>query len=385
MEKIESKLRNIKNKELYRDFNYIQSSQSNTVFINNKKVLLLGSNNYLDLSDNIILKKHCKKIIDSYGLGAGGSRLTTGTYDLNKDLEDSLSQLKKTESALVFSTGYMANVGVISSLCDRNWVIFSDKLNHASIVDGCILSGAKLVRYNHLDMDDLIKKIHTHKGKNNLIVTDGVFSMDGHIAPLDEIALIGAKHNIITMVDDAHGFGVLGKKGSGVVSHFNLEDKIDIQVGTLSKAIPSIGGYVCSKKHIIDYIKNSARSFIYSTGLPPAHIATSLGAIEYMKTLDSTRKHLLEMSLWLKKKLIELGYEVTNTQTPIIPIIIGDARKCHQLSNALLEDGIYVNSIRPPTVPKKTSRLRVSLMASHTYEQLNFFINRLNYHYKNII
>ncbi|MCT4593537.1 MAG: 8-amino-7-oxononanoate synthase [Anaeromicrobium sp.] len=384
MDKIKEKLENIKSKGLYRDFKYLQSCQRSRVTIDGREILLLGSNNYLGLSDNPLLKELSKKILDKYGLGAGGSRLTTGTYDLNKKLEEKIASFKNTESALTFSTGYMANVGVISALCDRKWVIFSDKLNHASIVDGCILSGAKIVRYKHCNMDDLRNKIKIHKGEYNLIVTDGVFSMDGDLAPLDKIAHIGRKHSILTMVDDAHGLGVLGEHGRGTPSHFNVSSEIDIHVGTLSKAIPSIGGYVAGKKYIIDYIRNSGRSFIFSTGLPPVNLGTALESIDIIKNSDEKRKYLLNLASWLKENLIQLGFQVPNTYTPIIPIIIGDPNTCTKFSNYLLEEGIYVNAIRPPTVPKNTSRLRISLMATHTYEDLEYVIDKLKYYGKKL-
>ncbi len=295
-------------------------------------------------------------------------------------LADAISELKNTEDTLVYSTGYMANIGVISALCDRNWVIFGDKLNHASIVDGCKLSGAKLVRYKHCDTDDLIKKIEEHKGKNNIIITDGVFSMDGDIAPLREIIDIADRYEIMTMVDDAHGFGVLGINGSGTASMLGVADRIDIHVGTLSKAIPSIGGFASGDKALIDYIRNVSRSFIYTTGLAPVNIATALNSIAVIKELKDERQHIMKLSQWVRDELKGIGLDVLNSKTPIIPIVIGDAKQCLDLKEKLLEDGIYINAIRPPTVPKNTSRLRISLMSSHSYEDMAFVIDRIKYH-----
>lgn len=381
---LDMKLSNLRNKNLLRDTMDIESPQGSRVMIDNKEYILLGSNSYLDLSENENIKSRVKSAIDKYGLGAGGSRLTTGNYDLNRVLEETIAELKQTEACLTFSTGYMANVGVISALCDRKWVIFSDKLNHASIVDGCMLSGAKLVRYKHCDMEDLESKLSQYSGTYNLIVTDAIFSMDGDIAPLKEIPKIAKSYGAYTMVDDAHGFGVLGKNGAGTADALGVSKDIDIHIGTLSKAIPSMGGFVAGSKLLIDYIKNIARSFIFTTGLTPINAATALYAIEEMKELDDDREHLLELSKWVKDRLIQEGFKVPNTQTPIIPIVIGKAKDCIELKNGLLEDGIYVNAIRPPTVPKNTSRLRLSLMCSHSYEDLEFVIERLIYHAKSL-
>lgn len=380
MENISKTLSSIKEKGLYREFKYLDSEQAPRVKINGKEIILLGSNNYLGLCNDQRLKEAAKEAIDKYGVGSGGSRLTTGSYDLHRQLEERIARFKGTESALTFNTGYMANVGIISALCDRKWVVFSDKYNHASIVDGCLLSGAKLVRYKHCDMDDLERKIHMYKGDNNLIVTDGVFSMDGNIAPLADIIRLAKKNDIATMVDDAHGVGVLGKNGRGTASYFNIDNEIDIQMGTLSKAIASVGGYAAGRKDIIDYIKNTSRSFIFSTALPPADIAASLRAIEIIESDDEGRRNLLSLSAWMKKELIKIGFRLTDTKTPIIPIIIGEAAKAVEISEGLLEEGIYVPAIRPPTVPKGTSRLRISLMATHSRDDLEYVLKTLEYH-----
>lgn len=384
MEYMNHILASIKEKGLYRECTPIQSPQTATVILEGKETLLFGSNNYLGLSDHEKLKKAAIAAIDQYGVGAGGSRLTTGTYELHGQLEKRIASFKGTEASLVFNTGYMANTGIISALCNRDWVIFSDKLNHASIVDGCILSRAKLVRYNHCDMNDLKQKLIKHRGKYNLLVTDGVFSMDGDLAPLPDIVALAKQYECITMVDDAHGLGVLGDKGAGVVSHFQLHNEIDIQMGTLSKAIPSMGGYVAGKKQFIDFFRNTSRSFIFSTALPPASIAVSLQAIDLIEEVEERRTHLLKLSDWFKSQLKKAGFQITNTITPIIPVIIGDTTKTLQLRDRLLEDGIFIPAIRPPTVPAGTSRLRISLMATHTYEQVNHALERLIFHSKTL-
>lgn len=384
MKYIKEILSSLKEQGLYRDCKYIQSVQAPKVIMEEREMILLGSNNYLGLSDEETLKQVAIDAINQYGVGAGGSRLTTGSFDLFRKLEDRLAAFKGTEASLVFNTGYMANVGILSGLCNREWTIFCDKYNHASIIDGSLLSGAKLIRYKHCDMEDLERKIIKHKSRYNIIVTDGVFSMDGDIAPLDEIVKLAKKYDILTMVDDAHGVGVLGKNGSGTVSYFNLNQEIDIQMGTLSKSIPSVGGYAAGKKEIIDFLKNLSRSFIFSTALPPSAIAVSLKAIDMIEQDDERRKRLIELSKWFKEELIKIGFEVGDTQTPIIPVMIGDAEKTVLMRESLLEEGIYVPAIRPPTVPKGTSRLRISLMATHNIEDLQYVLEKLALHAKRL-
>lgn len=384
MDIFKKKLDGFKKKDLYREEFYLETPQSKIVSIEGKEYLMLGSNSYLDLSRDELIIQESKRAIDDYGLGAGGSRLTTGTYILNKELQDKISMLKKTEDTLVFGSGYMTNIGVITALCDRNWVIFGDKLNHASLVDGCLLSGAKLVRYKHNDMNDLEDRLKIHGGKHNLIITDAVFSMDGDIADLKSIISLAKDYNALVAIDDAHGFGVFGEEGSGIASYLGVEENIDIHMGTLSKAIPSVGGYVSGKKDIIDYLRNTARSYIFTTGLPPVNIATSLAALDRIKNMDKERKHLMEISDWLRGKLKRMNLDVMDSETPIIPVVIGDANRCMKIKKLLMEDGIYVNAIRPPTVSRNSSRLRISLMSSHTYEELQYFIDCLEKHLREL-
>jgi len=370
MKHIIEKLKETKEKGLYRELRYIETAQTPRVKIEGKDLILLGSNNYLGLCDDSRLKKVAIDAINKYGVGSGGSRLTTGSYDIHKELEEKIASFKGTEASLVFNTGYMANIGIITSLCDRNSVIFCDRLNHASIIDGCRLSGAKLIRYKHCDMNDLLDKINKYKGSNNLIVTDGVFSMDGDIAPLPDIVKIAKEYNIMTMVDDAHATGILGKKGSGTSSYFGLDNEIDIMMGTLSKAVASEGGYVAGKKDLIDYLRNYARSFVYSTALSPSTIAVSIKALEIIEKDEESRVKLLKMSDWFQKELEIAGFNLIRTKTPIIPIMVGQADKAVEFSKGLLEEGVYIPAIRPPTVPEGTSRLRISLMATHSQQDL---------------
>lgn len=370
MNYIIEKLEKIKQKGLYRELRYIETAQSPRVKIKGKDFILLGSNNYLGLCDDHRLKKAAIDAINKYGVGSGGSRLTTGSYDLHRELEKKIASFKGTEASLVFNTGYMANVGIITALCDKNWVIFCDRLNHASIIDGCRLSGAKLIRYKHCDMNDLLNKINKYKVSNTLIVTDGVFSMDGDIAPLPDIVKIAKEHNMMTMVDDAHATGILGKNGSGTSSYFGIDNEIDIMMGTLSKAAASEGGYAAGSKNLIDYLKNCARSFIYSTALSPATITVSIKALEIIEKDVERRVKLLKMSDWFQNELKIAGFNVMETKTPIIPIMVGPADKAVEFNKSLLEEGIYIPAIRPPSVPDGTSRLRVSLMATHTEQVL---------------
>lgn len=371
MEYIQQTLSSLKEKGLYRDqLKNISSEQASRAVIDGRDMILLGSNNYLGLCNDPRLKDAAIAAIEQYGVGAGGSRLTTGSYDLHQRLEKRLADFKGTEDCLIFNTGYMANVGILSSLCDRNWVVFSDKYNHASIIDGIMLSGAKLVRYKHCDMMDLENKIAKNRGKYNLIVTDGVFSMDGTVAPLPEIIHLAKRFGLLTMVDDAHGIGVLGENGSGTIAYYEASQEIDIQMGTLSKAVGSVGGYVAGRKELIDYFRNLARSFMYSTALPPHTIAASLKAIDIIEKDKETREYLLLLADWFKSKLSDVGFTVASTQTSIIPVIVGEPNLAVEFSESLLEDGIYAPAIRPPTVPQGTSRLRISLMATHTYEDL---------------
>lgn len=379
MEYIDNKLLYLHKNKLLRECQWLESEQAPKVSINEQIVLLFGSNNYLGLCNDQRLKQAAINAIEKYGVGAGGSRLTTGSYRLHQQLEEKIAKFKGTEASLVFNNGYVTNVGIISSLCNSQWVIFSDKYNHASIVDGCLLSGAKLVRYKHCDINDLEKKINKFKGQYNLIVTDAVFSMDGDIAPIQDIVNLAKKHNMVTMIDDAHGVGVLGKDGSGTLSHLNIaSEEVDIQVGTLSKAVGSVGGYIAGKKTYIKYFNNLARSFMFSTALPPASLAVSLKALEIIKNSQNRREQLLKNSTWLKNQLLQLGYTITNTETPIIPVIIGEADMTIKLNKHLLSEGIYIPAIRQPTVPKGTSRLRISLMATHTKEDLTQLLNTLH-------
>lgn len=376
-DKIKAGLQEIKDRGLYRELRYLEAAQGPHTVIDGRDVLLLSSNNYLGLCNDDRLKRAAVSAIEKYGVGSGGSRLTTGSYDLHRKLEQDIARFKSAEAALVFNTGYMANLGTIASLADKNWVIFSDCLNHASIIDGCRLSGARIVIYNHCDMDDLSGKVKNNQGAPGLIVTDGVFSMDGDIAPLPEIAAIARKHGLLLMVDDAHATGVLGPNGGGTADYYGLKDAVNIQMGTLSKALASEGGFVAGSQCLIDYLRNRARSFIFSTALAPHTIAVSLRALDIVREEPETRKKLLDAALWFYDGLQSAGFRVMESRTPIIPMIIGESGAAVQFSRRLLEEGIHIPAIRPPTVPEGTSRLRITLMASHSLDDLKFALRKI--------
>ena len=363
-------LKRIKESGLYRQMKYLQSPQQPYVKIAGKSYLMLSSNSYLGLCNDQRLKQAAMDAMEKYGVGSGGSRLTTGSYEVHKKLEDEIAAFKRAEAALLFNTGYMANVGAISSIAGKDWVIFSDRFNHASIIDGCRLSGAEIIIYEHCDASDLETKAHSHRGRRALVVTDGIFSVDGDIAPLPEIVQVAKKYNMLLMVDDAHATGVLGENGGGTADYFGLQNEIDIQMGTFSKALASEGGFIAGNRGLIDYLANKARSFIFSTALAPATVAVSLRALEIVQAEPRLRQSLVANSAWFREKLREIGFEIMDFPTPIISVVLGPPDLTVNFSNRLMEKNIFVSAIRPPTVPQGTSRLRINLMATHTVDDL---------------
>ncbi len=368
----EDKLNQIRNAGLYRQMKYLQSPQCGHVRMASRDVLMLSSNSYLGLCADDRLKQAACDAIEKFGTGSGGSRLTTGSYDIHKKLEEDLAVFKGTEAALVFNTGYMANVGVISAVADKSWVIFSDRLNHASIVDGCRLSGAEIVVYAHRDPADLEHKIKQHQGRQGLIITDGLFSVDGDIAPLPQLVEVAKRYGLMLMVDDAHATGVLGDNGGGTADYFGITDGIDIAMGTLSKALASEGGFIAGRQSLMDYLVNTARSFIFSTALSPATIAVSLAALDIVRREPMARKTLLAHSLWFRGKLRSAGFDVPDHPTPIISIVLGRPDVAVDFSKRLMQRQIFVSAIRPPTVPAGTSRLRINMMATHAKDDLEW-------------
>ena len=375
MKRFSEKLDQIKKNGLYRKMKHLQTPQGPHIKIDGKDYLLLSSNSYLGLCNDDRLKQAALDAIEKYGVASGGSRLTTGSYEIHQKLEEEIAAFKGTEAALLFNTGYMANVGTISSLASKSWVIFSDRLNHASIIDGCRLSGAEIVVYDHCDMSDLARKVQGYPNRQALIVTDGLFSVDGDIAPLPALVEIAKKNNILLMVDDAHATGVLGPNGGGTADYFGLCDEIDISMGTLSKALASEGGFIAGKRSLIDYLVNTARSFIFSTALSPATIAISLKALEIVRAEPQRRNTLLANAAWFRAELRKAGFDVAENEAPIISIVIGEPDLAVTFSNCLMERNIFVSAIRPPTVPEGTSRLRISMMATHARDDLKKALN----------
>lgn len=342
-----------------------------------KEYLMMASNNYLGLTFDTRVIEGALKGAQQYGTGSGGSRLVSGTFPLFTELERSLAKFKNTEKALVFNTGYMANVGTISAVADKNTIIFSDALNHASIIDGCRLSKASIKAYNHCDVEELkfILK-QADRSARKLIVTDGVFSMDGDIAPLDKLYKLSREYNALLMVDDAHATGTIGN-GHGTAAYFGLEKDVDIQLGTLSKSLGSVGGYVAANSTIIDYLVNTSRSFIFSTALSPADIGAALAALHVLESDVSVLQRLHENVNYMADKLTSIGIDATN-ETPIFPILIGSNEDTLAVSDYLYEAGIIGTAIRPPTVPIGESRIRLTVTAAHDKEQIDYVCHTLH-------
>ena len=364
----------LKEKGLYNEIDTVEGANGPRIEIKDKELINLSSNNYLGLATDERLKKVAKEAVDSHGVGAGAVRTINGTLDLHVELEKRIAEFKGTEAAISFQSGFNCNMAAISAVMDRDDAILSDALNHASIIDGCRLSRAKIIPFEHSNMDDLRAKAKeaVESGKYNkvMVITDGVFSMDGDIAKLPEIVEIAEEFDLITYVDDAHGSGVLGK-GAGTVKHFGLQDKIDFQMGTLSKAIGVIGGYVAGKSKLIDWLKVRSRPFLFSTAVTPADAVASTKAIERLMESSDLVDKLWENGDYLKKGLKELGFDIGESETPITPCIIGDENASQKFSKRLFEEGVYAKAIVFPTVPRGTGRVRNMPTAAHTKEMLD--------------
>lgn len=362
-------LAQLKEKALYRSMRTLESAQSKYVKLNGKKILMLASNSYLDLADDERVKKAAAEAALAWGAGSGGSRLTTGNTVLHEALEKKLAQFKGTEAALLFNTGYMANVGIISALCDSESVIFSDEYNHASIIDGARLSKARIIVYKHNDMQDLEAKLNSANYSKGIIVSDAVFSMDGDIVKLPRLVELGKKYHLLTMIDEAHATGVIGATGRGAVEYFGGSFVPDILMGTLSKSLGAEGGFACGSKIIIEYLKNKARSFIFATSQAPVVLGAALKALEILEREPQRTQCLQRNAAYFLDCLRKEGVQATSP-TAIIPIIIGDEAAALKAADELLACGCLVPAIRYPTVAKGTARLRVALMSSHTEAEL---------------
>lgn len=371
---LQTNLNELKDNGLYNEIDVVEGANGAEITIGGKNYINLSSNNYLGLATDEDLKKAAKDAIDSHGVGAGAVRTINGTLDLHRELEETLAQFKGTESAIAYQSGFNCNMAAISAVMNKNDAILSDELNHASIIDGCRLSKAKIIRVNHSDMDDLRVKAKeaVESGQYNKVmyITDGVFSMDGDVAKLPEIVEIAEEFGLITYVDDAHGSGVMGK-GAGTVKHFGLQDKIDFQIGTLSKAIGVVGGYVAGTKDLIDWLKVASRPFLFSTSLAPGDTKAITESVK--KLMASTELHdkLWDNANYLKEGLKAKGFDIGHSETPITPVIIGEEKKAQTFSKRLMDEGVYAKAIVFPTVPRGTGRVRNMPTAAHTKEQLD--------------
>lgn len=362
----EHELSQLEKKHSLRQLNAVQSYDGPRVTICGKSLVLLCSNDYLGLAGRPALREAARTAMERYGFGSGASRLISGTSVLHEELERRIALFKNTEAALVFNSGYAANTGIIPAVAGEGDVILSDSLNHASIIDGCRLSRAKSCVYPHKDatyVEKILKKYR--RARRKLIVTDGVFSMDGDVAPLPEIVFLAEKYGAILMVDDAHATGVLGENGRGTVEHFGLADRVHIQMGTLGKALGSFGAYAAGSKDLITYLANTARSFIFSTALPPPVCAASIAAIDIVEKEPELRRRLWNNRNRLTAGLKLLGIDTGASETPIIPIMFGNNEKTLEAGKKLLEYGVYATAIRPPTVAEGEARIRTTVMSTH--------------------
>ncbi|WP_308721744.1 glycine C-acetyltransferase [Paenibacillus polysaccharolyticus] len=375
---LSSNIEDLKSKGLYNVIDTLQGANGPVIRINGKSLINLSSNNYLGLATDNRLIDASVKAAQTYGAGAGAVRTINGTMDLHIELEEKLALFKKTEAVIVYQSGFNCNMAAISAVMDQHDAILSDELNHASIIDGCRLSRAKVIRYKHSDMNDLRQQAKEAKESGQyhkiMVITDGVFSMDGDIAKLPEIVKIAEEFDLITYVDDAHGSGVLGA-GAGTVKHFGLSDRIDFQIGTLSKAIGVVGGYVAGKKQLIEWLKLRSRPFLFSTSLPPAVIASCSASVDILMNDKELIEKLWENGNHLKNGLSRLGYDVGQSETPITPCIIGDEVTTQKFSKRLYEEGVYAKAILFPTVPKGTGRIRNMPTAAHSKEMLDQVIS----------
>jgi len=362
----------------YSVFRAIESQQDTEVWYQGKRYLMFGSNSYLGLTTHPKVKESASAALKKYGTGCGGSRLLNGTLDLHVELEERLAHFLGKDSAIVFSTGFQVNLGVIPTITDRHDYILSDRNNHASIIDGIRLSMAKSVYFKHNDMDSLARKLEfCGADSNKLIVVDGVFSMEGDIANLPEIVKLAKQNNAIVMSDCAHAVGVIGEQGRGTPSHFGLTDQVDLIGGTFSKSLASIGGFVAGDHDVIEYIKHNARSFIFSASMAPASVAAVIQALDLLESDNSLLENLWKNTRMAHNMLKEMGFDIGDTATPIIPIYIRDYDKAFKLSQRLLQAGVFVNTVVPPAVNPEDALIRFSLMATHTPSQIEEAISKI--------
>jgi len=363
---------------LYPYFRTISSAQDTEVIINGKKVLMLGSNSYLGLTNHPKIKEAAKAAVEKFGTGCAGSRFLNGTLEIHLELEEALAQLVKKEAVLLYSTGFQVNLGVISGLVGKGDYVLADKSDHASIVDGCMLSQGEFIRFPHQDMDALEKRLQNiplDAGK--LIVVDGVFSMEGDIVKLPEVVKLAKKYNSALMIDDAHSIGVLGEKGSGTSIHFGLTDQVDLIMGTFSKSLASLGGFIASDYQTIDYLKHNSRALIFSASMSPANAAAVRAALDIMINEPERIKQLWHNTARMRDGLQSLGFNLGSSQTPILPIYCKSLLNAFKFTKRLQDEGVFVNPVVSPAVPPGQELIRISLMATHTDKQIDFALEKL--------
>ena len=368
---LQEELTEMKKQGTFRKLIPLESDQGSKIIINGKEVIQLSSNNYLGLTSHPRLREAALNAVENFGAGTGSVRTIAGTFSMHEKLEKKLAKFKHTEAALVFQSGFTTNQGVLSAILTPEDVVISDKLNHASIIDGIRLTKAGRKVYNHVDMEDLETKLQeTQSYRKRLVVTDGVFSMDGNIAPLPKIVELAEKYDALVMVDDAHASGVLGKNGRGTINHFGLDGRVHIQVGTLSKAIGVLGGYVASSQTLIDYLIHKGRPFLFSTSHPPAVTAACIEAIDVLLDEPELIDKLWDNTKFFKDGLNKLGFDTGKSETPVTPVIIGDEGLTHKLSDKLLEYGVFAQGIAFPTVAAGMARVRTIVTAEHSKDEL---------------
>ncbi|MGN8059557.1 serine palmitoyltransferase [Pedobacter sp. 22163] len=373
----------IKEKGLYPYFRSIESGQDTEVVINGKKVLMFGSNSYLGLTNHPKIKEAAKAAIEKYGTGCAGSRFLNGSLDIHLELENRLAEYVGKEAAVLFSTGFQVNLGVISCLLDRNDYLLLDEYDHASIIDGSRLAFSRTIKYAHNDMQDLRRKLsRLPEDAAKLIVSDGIFSMEGDLVNLPEMVNIANEFGANIMMDDAHSLGVIGFNGSGTASHFNLTEDVDLIMGTFSKSLASLGGFIAGNTETIEYIKHRARSLMFSASMPPSAVASVIAALDIIESEPERIDKLWANTEYAKKLLLEAGFDIGHSNSPIIPIYIRDNTKTFMITNILQQNGVFVNPVVSPAVPSDSSLIRFSLMATHTFDQIESAITKLSAAFK---
>ncbi len=371
-------LDDLRNRNLFRRCRTVSGPQGPKVTVDGRRVILMCSNNYLGLADHPALAQATSRVALDMGIGAGASRLISGTMELHCELERRLAKFKRAERCVLFNSGYQANVGVISAITGKNDVIYSDELNHASMIDGARLSRAGVRVYPHLDMErlDNMMRTETIEGRK-VIITDGVFSMDGDPAPIRELVELKNRYGAQLIVDEAHATGVIGPGGRGLVAQYGLEESVDVVVGTLGKALGSFGAFAVGCTEIVEWLINTARSFVYTTALPPPVVAASLAALDIIEQEPERIEALKWAASYMRERMANEGLNVENGKIPIIPLVVGNAQKALDFASELLEEGVFCQAIRPPSVPEGTSRLRITVMASHTRDHLDRAIDAI--------